>query len=123
VLIALKAITEMKNGDEIDKENFNSIYGVLFFSVPNQGIRIEHWLPMVKGQPNEYLVRNLGLHSTYLRRLHENFRAAFDLPDSEIVSIYETELTRLAKVRIRYLSIVLGTYSGIYRKKSLGNGH
>jgi hypothetical protein len=90
----------MKNGDEIDQENFNSIYGLLFFGVPNQGIRIEHWLPMVKGQPNEDLVRTLGLQSTYLRRLHEDFRAAFHFSDSEIICIYETELTRLARVRI-----------------------
>jgi hypothetical protein len=90
----------MKNGDETDREIFHSIYGLLFFGVPNQGINIDHWLPMVKGQPNEDLVRNLGLNSTYLRKLHEDFRTAFDLQDSEIVSIYETERTRLTKVRI-----------------------
>lgn len=123
VLIALKAIVEMKGGDGIDKENFTSIYGVLFFGVPNQGIRIEHWLPMVKGQPNENLVRDLGPDSTYLRRLHEGFRTAFNFSDSKIVSIYETERTRVAKVRIRHLSTALGAHSGIYRKSGLGNGH
>ena len=90
----------MKNGDEIDREIFNSIYGLLFFGVPNQGINIDNWLLMAHGQPNEDLVRTLGLNSTYLRRLHEAFRAAFDLQDSEIVAIYETERAQLAKVRI-----------------------
>jgi hypothetical protein len=89
----------MKNGDDIDKENFNSVYGVLFFGVPNQGIRIEHWLPMVKGQANETLVRNLGPESTYLSELHEDFRNAFDFSDSEVVFVYETERTRVAEVR------------------------
>jgi hypothetical protein len=113
----------MKGGDEIDKEIFNSIYGVLFFGVPNQGIRIEHWLPMVKGQPNENLVRDLGPDSTYLRRLHEAFRTAFNFSDSKTVFIYETERTRVAKVRTRFLSTTLSSHSRIYRKRSLGNGH
>jgi hypothetical protein len=90
----------MKGGDDIDKENFRSIYAVLFFGVPNEGIRIEHWLSMVEGQPNESLIRNLGPESTYLRRLHEDFRTAFDFPDSQVVDIYETERTRVAKVGI-----------------------
>ncbi|KAH0537751.1 hypothetical protein FGG08_005499 [Glutinoglossum americanum] len=92
-----KAIVHMKDGDEIDKENFNSIYGVIFFGVPNQGIRIEHWLPMVKGRPNENLVRNLGPDSTYLSTLHNEFRSSFCFPDSVIIAVYETERTKVAK--------------------------
>jgi len=88
----------MKHGDEIDKANFNSTYGALFFGVPNQGLRVEQWLPMVKGQPNEDLVRMLGHDHVYLRKLHQNFRAAFDFADSVIVSVYETEKTRVARV-------------------------
>lgn len=90
----------MKSGDEIDKRNFNSIYGIIFFGVPNQGIKIEQWIPMVQGQPNENLIRDLGFDSTYLRRLHDTFRATFYFPDSVIVSIYETERTRMPRVRI-----------------------
>jgi hypothetical protein len=86
-----------------DEDNFNSIYGAVFFGVPNRGIRNEHWLPMVKGQPNEDLVRNLGPDSKYLRKLHENFRSVFIFPDSRILSIYETKKTRTAKVRTKQL--------------------
>jgi hypothetical protein len=82
-----------------DKDNFNSIYGAVFFGVPNLGIRNEHWLPMVKGQPNEDLVRNLRPNSKYLRTLHEIFRSVFIFPDSKILSIYETKKTPVAKVR------------------------
>ena len=94
-----KAIVQMKGGDEIYNDIFKSIYAVLFFGVPNQGIRIEHWLPMVRGQPNENLVRSLGYDSTYLRSLHEEFRMVFNFRDSQVVSIYETERTRVIKVR------------------------
>ena len=89
----------MKAGDEIDRNNFNSIYGALFFGVPNRGIRIEHWLPMVNGQPNETLVKKLRPGSKYLRELGYDFNAAFTFPDSRIISIYETEKTRTARVR------------------------
>ncbi|KAI9761696.1 MAG: hypothetical protein M1840_001727 [Geoglossum simile] len=96
-VVLKKAIVHLRDGDEIDREIFNSIYGVTFFGVPNQGIRIEHWLPMVKGQPNENLIRDLGPHSTYLRTVHDEFRAAFSFPDYAVLSIYETELTRVAR--------------------------
>lgn len=122
LLIPIKAIVNMKEGDDIDKENFDSIYGVLFFGVPNQGIRIEHWLAMVKGQPNENLVRNLGPDSTYLRTLHEDFRAAFGFLDSEVVAIYETERTRVAKVRIWSHFHALRTHPASQRKRNLENG-
>jgi protein SERAC1 len=91
----------MKGGDEMDRANFNSIYGALFFGVPNRGIRIEHWLLMVNGQPNESLVKKLRPGSKYLRELSANFNAAFTFPDSKIISIYETEKTRTARVRDR----------------------
>lgn len=100
----------MKNGDQIDREIFNAIYSVLFFGVPNQGIRVDHWLPLVKGQPNENLIRDLGCDSTYLRRLHEDFLAVFSFEESEIVSIYETERTRVVKVRTP-IDIFLSYYS------------
>ncbi|KAI9767398.1 MAG: hypothetical protein M1839_004517 [Geoglossum umbratile] len=96
-VVLKKAIVHMRDGDETDRELFNSIYGVVFFGVPNQGIRIEHWLPMVKGQANENLIRDLGPHSTYLRTVHDEFRAAFSFPDYAILALYETEKTKVAK--------------------------
>jgi hypothetical protein len=108
-------MVKMKNGDEIDRENFNAIFGLLFFGVPHYGIRIEHWLPMTKGQPNEGLVRSLESESAYLRRLHEDFRAAFDFPDSEIVFLYETEPTRVAKVSTWHVFAFLCAHLSIGR--------
>jgi hypothetical protein len=113
----------MKDGDETDRELFNSIYGVVFFGVPNQGIRIEHWLPMVKGQANENLIRDLGPHSTYLRTVHDEFRGAFSFPDYAILAVYETEKSKVAKVGTVEPSMNFATYSNFYRKRSRESGH
>jgi hypothetical protein len=87
----------MAKGDRDDQDNLKAIYGALFFGVPSRGIKIEHLLPMVQGQPNEHLIQNLAPDSKYLRRLHESFRSGFSF--QEIVFIYETERTKTAKVR------------------------
>lgn len=76
------------------------VYGFIFFGVPNQGIRITHWLPMVKHQPNEILVQNLAPDSHYLQTLHEKFcreLILFQIPIM-MISIYETAKTKTAKV-------------------------
>ncbi|KAL7908137.1 hypothetical protein GGI35DRAFT_54680 [Trichoderma velutinum] len=49
-------------------------------------------MSMVKGQPNENLVRNLSVESPFLNHLHESFNKRF-APDSEIISAYETRPT------------------------------
>jgi hypothetical protein len=121
-LTATKAIVHMRDGDETDRAIFNSIYGVAFFGVPNQGIRVEHWLPMVKGQPNENLIRDLGPHSTYLRTVHDEFRAAFSFPDYAILFAYETELTRVAKVSVIDRPTNATTHFSFNRKRSLEDG-
>jgi hypothetical protein len=103
----MKAIVQMSEGSQDDKNNFNSVYGALFFGVPNQGIRIEQWLPIVEGQPNESLIRDLSPESAYLRALQDSFRSTFAFPDSQIISIYETEKTKVAKVKGPFISYFL----------------
>lgn len=87
----------MKRGSKIDKLNFLSTYGALFFGVPNQGMDIRSLIPMVNGQPNHPLICSLGEESEYLRKQHRDFCAAFDFKDSEIVSFYETKLSPTAE--------------------------
>ena len=93
----------MKDRDEICQEIFKSIYEVLFFGVPNQGFRVNQWLSMVNGQPNQNLIQSLGQGSTYLRDVHREFRTAFDFQDSQIVCVYETKQTRVAMVGTSYV--------------------
>lgn len=93
------------SSEENQRITASCVYGLIFFGVPNTGIRIEHWLPIVKNQPNEILVRNLGPGSEYLIDLQRNFEAQFTYPNSKILSVFETMRTRTAKV-----SQVTGTH-------------
>lgn len=74
------------------------VYGLIFFGVPSTGIRNEHWLPIVKNQPNEVMVRDLRPGSDYLLNLQRSFGAQFTYPKSRVLSIFETMRTRTAKV-------------------------
>jgi hypothetical protein len=68
----------------------NSIYGALFFGVPNQGMDIESLIPMVKNQVNRGLLYDLGNESQLLRTQSRDFPKAFDSPRTKIVCFYET---------------------------------
>ena len=54
---------------------------------------------MVKGQPNEDLVRNLDPSSRFLSLLHEMFYSHFTFEDSKIICIFETKVTPTVEVR------------------------
>ena len=103
-LTVFKAIVQMRHGDRSDKETLMSIYGILFFGVPHRGMMIEQWLEMVKDQPNKTLIKTLAPGSSYLKQLHKDFQRAFGYPDSKsrIISFFETEESRIAKVSTRY---------------------
>lgn len=94
-LIVKEAIIQMKR-DKNNQTLLESIYGGLFFGVPNQGMDISSLVPMVKGQPNQALLHSLGKESQILRNQCRDFPKAFDYPDSEIVCFYETEMSPTA---------------------------
>ena len=53
-------------------------YGMLFFGVPNLGLRNEQLINIVQGQPNEALIRDLVVDndsepSSFLRRISHHF--------------------------------------------------
>lgn len=99
--LALLTIYSMfTSQDDTERITARCIYGLIFFGVPNRGIRVEHWLPMVNDQPNSELVRNLSPESSYLRDLQRNFDRYFQDPSSKILSIYETMRTKTAKVSL-----------------------
>lgn len=80
----------MSESDEIDKANLKSIYGILFFGVPNQGMAVESLLPMAGQNPSQHLLHTLRKGSEVLRYQQERFPFAFNFQDSVIVSFYET---------------------------------
>jgi hypothetical protein len=81
----------MNDGDNSDKANFKSVYGMLFFGVPNQGMPISQWIPIVEGQPNRFFIEQLCASSDILRVFRTDFRKLFTFHDSKIYSFYETK--------------------------------
>lgn len=75
-----------------------SCYAVLLFAVPNRGLDNSSLMYMVKGQPNEDLVKDLKESSRFLSILSRRFNKYFTLEDSKIISIYETKMTSTVKV-------------------------
>lgn len=93
----------MRNGSADDVDIFNSIYGALFFGVPNQGMDIKSLIPMVEGQVNQGLLHSLSNESQILRDQSRAFPKAFDSQESKIVCFYET-LTSPTAIKVRIFS-------------------
>ncbi|KIV80590.1 hypothetical protein PV11_08081 [Exophiala sideris] len=72
---------------------------VVLFGVPSAGMRMEYLLPMVDGQPNQYLVECLSQHDPhgFLQTLNESFYGISRLRRIRLISAYETQRTRTAK--------------------------
>ncbi|KAL7917792.1 hypothetical protein ACQKWADRAFT_273814 [Trichoderma austrokoningii] len=81
----------MNDGDDSDKANFKSVAGMLLFGVPNQGMSISQWIPIVEDQPNRFFIEQLCASSDILRVIRTNFRKTFTFSDSKIYSFYETK--------------------------------
>ncbi|KAH0556219.1 hypothetical protein GP486_005853, partial [Trichoglossum hirsutum] len=101
----LKALIQMNEGNRMDKSNFASTCGILFFGVPNQGIDISSLIPMVMDQPNMLFLMSLGKESGYLRDRHRAFCKAFTSRDTKIISFYETEESPTAQKHGNYWSM------------------
>jgi protein SERAC1 len=93
----LQALIEMQHGEESDKANLKSIYGMLFFGVPSQGMSIESLVPMVENQPNRFFLESLSKVTDGLRAQRQNFRQAFPFKESRIISFYETKQSPTAQ--------------------------
>lgn len=107
-------------GSEEDQTTYRSCYALLLFGVPNRGLNNLSLKSMVKGQPNESLVRDLGESSRFLSLLHERFNACFAFDDSHILSISETRHTATLEVSVKIYVMCLKTiltcrFSGILK--------
>ncbi|KAL5349520.1 hypothetical protein ACLOAV_005815 [Pseudogymnoascus australis] len=92
-LVIKEALAQAAEGSPDDRKIFRLCYAVIFFGVPNRGLESSSLNSMVKGQPNEDLVRNLHPDSSFLSLLHQRFLDKFVLEDSKIICIYETNYT------------------------------
>ncbi|KAF8243918.1 hypothetical protein K440DRAFT_560321 [Wilcoxina mikolae CBS 423.85] len=110
-LVVKQALVEAASGEALHLNILKSTAGLLFFGVPNRGLSIESFLPMVHGQPNEFFVNSLQPESTYLDVLHQGFCRHFTFKDSEIVSFFETRSSLFigflnAGLACRYLQVL-----------------
>ncbi|KAH8667741.1 hypothetical protein BGZ61DRAFT_365055 [Ilyonectria robusta] len=92
-LVVKEALAEASNGSEDDQAVFRACYAVFLFAVPNRGLDNSSLQAMVKGQPNEQLIRNLSPSSSFLTLLRERFDEKFTLKDSKIICVFETKTT------------------------------
>ena len=86
----------MRNAPNHDQDILGSIYGALFFGVPNQGMDIKSLIPMVGNQVNQGLLHSLSNESPLLRKQSRDFQMAFNSPESRIVCFYETVTSQTA---------------------------
>ncbi|KAL7789036.1 hypothetical protein V8C37DRAFT_387023 [Trichoderma ceciliae] len=92
-LVVKEALVEVSEGSEDDQAVFRSCYAILFFAVPNRGLDNRSLMSMVKGQPNEDLVKSLGKKSRFSSLLHQRFYKCFTYEDTKIICVFETKET------------------------------
>jgi len=92
------ALTQMSSSGEEESLMLSSLKMIFFFGVPSKGMHISHLLSMVKGQPNEGLIRMLSEDSHYLSSLNQHFSGIATLKEMRLISAYETKLSRTTQV-------------------------
>ncbi|KAL9471607.1 hypothetical protein ACSS6W_009548 [Trichoderma asperelloides] len=92
-LVLKQALVQACDGSDDDKAIFMSCYALMLFGVPNRGIETSSLMAMVKGQPNEALVRDLSESSRFLSLLQSMFYERFIIDGSRIICVYETQMT------------------------------
>lgn len=100
VNLGAQALVQACDGSDDDKAIFMSCYALMLFGVPNRGLETSSLMAMVKGQPNEALVRDLSESSRFLSLLQSMFYERFTIDSSRIICIYETQMTPTVEVAI-----------------------
>jgi hypothetical protein len=92
--------------DAHDTSCLDATYALFFFGVPNSGMEIGAIKLMVRDQPNESFVHNLGPDSFPLRGLGRKFDDLFAerYNDAQMISFYELKPCQ-ASVWVSTLSI------------------
>ena len=91
------------NSQLCDKEFFKACYGLMFFGVPNHGLRHEQLLTLVGSEPTEQLIRDLVVDkdsepTSLLRELGNKFYACCETQDFSIISFYERKMSHTVQV-------------------------
>ena len=89
-----------------DPQNANlcrACYALLFFGVPNLGLRNEQLISIVRGRPNQVLVRDLVVDndsepSPFLKRISDQFSDCCK-GQYKVISFFERKLSPTVQVR------------------------
>ncbi|KAK0644435.1 hypothetical protein B0T16DRAFT_460495 [Cercophora newfieldiana] len=90
-IVLKQAIVSMSRAGGSAESILGSIDGLVFFGVPNRGMKVSHLLPMVEDQPNAPIVQLLSAGSDYLHSLDEQFSGIATHRSIQILSVYETK--------------------------------
>lgn len=107
VLISSQALVHAYKTQKRNPENlkiYKACCGLLFFGVPNYGLRNEQLETIVEGQPNQALIRALVVDndsepSAFLKRIADQFSECFKRQCSlRVVSLYERRKSSTVQV-------------------------
>ncbi|KAE8453313.1 hypothetical protein EG329_011380 [Mollisiaceae sp. DMI_Dod_QoI] len=90
IVLKQSMVTMARTGDS-SNDMIGLIRGVVFFGVPNRGMKVSHLFPMVEDQPNSHIVQLLSTDSDYLQSLDQQFSGIVTHRGIRILSIYETK--------------------------------
>ncbi|EHK18734.1 uncharacterized protein TRIVIDRAFT_66772 [Trichoderma virens Gv29-8] len=96
-IVLKQAMVMMARTGESSNSMMHSIRGIVFFGVPNHGMKVSHLLPMVEDRPNAHLVHLLSTSSDYLQTLDEHFSGVTTYQNIRILSAYETKRSATTK--------------------------
>ena len=97
----LKTIISLaKSEDEDDMKLLKSVYGVIFFGVPHDGMDISSLIPMVGNKPNRFLIESIDrIKSQILSVQQREFHNALGVKgEAEVFCFYETKLSPTAQL-------------------------
>lgn len=72
-IVFKEAFLALAKGSDVDRLIFCNMVGGVLFGVPSRGMETQALMAMVRGQPNEGLVRDLTKGLGYLQSLNEQF--------------------------------------------------
>lgn len=103
-IVFKEAVVALARGGDPDRAIFQSLVGGVLFGVPSRGMETRALLAMVRGQPNEDLVRGLTRGSDYLKSLDEQFSDVVVPRGMNLFWAYETRTSPTVGVRVQPLA-------------------
>ncbi|KAI9697154.1 MAG: hypothetical protein M1820_007889 [Bogoriella megaspora] len=95
-ILIKEALVQMQD-DPAENCILKSVVGALFFGVPNKGMDISSLSTMVRSQPNEHMLQQIGPLSNLLPELQVDFGKLVGSLSARIVCFYETMLSPTAQ--------------------------